>query len=114
MNELADKNIDVATDDSYAEKIEVFAKSLKINGLSQIYSWNTKHPLTGHFIAGSVVAWKPSFAAMAVSTKNMLDAVPQANQGSANVKRPAELVFKPANAKKGAHTASGAEGSNDF
>ena len=114
MKELANKNIDVVTDDSYAEKIEVFAKSLKINGIQQIHTWNIKHPLTGHYIAGSVVAWKPSSAAVAISTKNKLDSVPLANQGASAAKRPTVPALKPENAKKGAHTADGAEGSNDF
>lgn len=116
MDELSDNTINVVTDDSYEQKIEVFAKSLKISGLSQIYTWNTKHPLTGHYIAGSVVVWKPSSAAMAVKTKNKLDAVPVANPGagSASSRKPAASVLKPENAKKGSHLGAGAEGSDDF
>lgn len=114
MSELATNSINVATDDSYEAKIEVFAKSLKLNGLSQLYSWNTKHPLTGHYIAGSVVVWKPSSATMAMSTKKQLDAEPKANGGASSSRLPTSPALKPENAKKGAFRASGVEGSDDF
>ncbi len=110
MTELSSGIVDVVTDESYEEKIEAFAAPMKISGLKTIHRWNTKHPLTGHFIAGQVVAWQPSFAKLAKEMKQQLNGAPSSTSSNETAQNSQPAV----DGKAGSFTAQGTEGSNDF
>ena len=110
MMELSSGIVDVVTDESYEEKIEVFAGPMKISGLKTIHRWNTKHPLTGHFIAGQVVAWQPSSAQLAKEMKQQLNGA----SSSSPTNETAQSSQPAVDGKAGSFTSQGAEGSDDF
>lgn len=72
VDTYADKMQDYQFDDSYEEKIQARAKGIVISGIQNIKRWKSKHPLTGHAVAGSVLSWCPSsgLAAKAQKRKN--------------------------------------------
>lgn len=52
------------------------AKSTTIEDLSTriVRKWSDKHPLSGHTIAGVIVAWSPNFQKEGEALKNQIDA----------------------------------------
>ena len=117
MTTLQDEIVAV-TDDSYEESINVTAEALKISGLKTLKRWNSKHPLTGHYVAGQVVVWQPQSALLAKGMKQAANDAPEKSKGvqlnaggTSNQNQEGKSL---SGGKSGAFNSEGAEGSDDF
>ena len=111
LTELQNEIVAV-TDDSYEESINVTAEALKISGLKTIKRWHSKHPLTGHYIAGQVVVWQPQSSTLAKDIKTNANDIPSKNQGFQQNSQPNKVNLS--GGKTGTFISGGAEGSQDF
>jgi len=118
MLTLQDNTILSETDDSYEERIGLAAKGLKISGIQNLYQLKTRHPLTNHVVALSVVTWSPKAGEVAAVTKKRMMAEPEKNKGYKNInshsKAKKSQHSNNPGAKKGTFEKKGLSGSNDF
>lgn len=59
---------------AYSQKIKAVAETLKISGIATVKNWESKHPLTGRMVYGTVCSWSPQQAAKAQAMKGAMDA----------------------------------------
>lgn len=101
-----DKTVETQIDESYMQSVASVAERLEITGMQVIKRWSAQHPLTGHDIAGVVVAWTPSnqHAGKDMRRKN--------NQLNSNISStPARKRFDQD--QDGSYSSSGASPGND-
>lgn len=94
----------------FKKRIETNAKALKISGIQQIRKWRATHPLTGHAVAGVVIAWSPDAATHAAKVGRKMAAEP----AKTSRKVPGgEKTYKAGSNQGGSYRGAGAEADED-
>jgi hypothetical protein len=102
--EFSDMTVGTETVRKYYHRIAGRKIKVKLRGLRVLKQWDMEHPETGQKVAGSIVAWSPSSAALSEKIDSVMKARPKAGkaapQKTADDKSGAEIESMPVDTSK--------------
>ena len=102
--EFSDMTVGTETVRKYNHRIAGRKIKVKLRGLRVLKQWDMEHPETGQKVAGAIVAWSPSSAALSEKIDSVMKARPKADkaapQKTADDKSGAEIESMPVDTSK--------------